>query len=193
MKFEVIKATQLGSEKWSGGTTTQLFIFPPDATYQNRNFDFRLSTASVETATSTFTKLPGVSRHLMILEGEVAIKHEGHHECRLQKFDIDSFEGSWITTAAGMCKDFNLMTKASVRGRIAVAVIEPTIVKTYQLNLNLEWLFLYVNDGNIQLELNQTKTNLQRGDLFLLKNIVSGNLLIKSDAKSEVVITEIIK
>lgn len=34
--------------RWSGGTTTQLAIFPPGASYADRDFLWRVSSAAVE-------------------------------------------------------------------------------------------------------------------------------------------------
>ena len=65
---------------WSGGTTTELFIYPEGATYEDRNFKFRLSIATVESETSEFTPLAGVKRTLMLLHGELTLKHEGQYE-----------------------------------------------------------------------------------------------------------------
>ena len=88
--------------KWSGGSTRQLAIFPFDANLADRNFIFRISTASVETETSVFSKFDGFRRILMILEGELEIWHKGHHTKKLNTFDTDVFDGSWETTASGI-------------------------------------------------------------------------------------------
>lgn len=53
--------------KWSGGLTTQLGIAPAGAVYADRDFLWRLSSATVEDAESDFTALPTMSasfRHL---------------------------------------------------------------------------------------------------------------------------------
>lgn len=70
MIIEHIKASDLITNNWSGGTTTQLAIYPKDAEYKKRNFLFRISTATVETKESEFTKLPGVSRKLILKHEE---------------------------------------------------------------------------------------------------------------------------
>lgn len=62
--------------KWSGGETTELFIYPENANYKAGNYQFRLSTATVEIEASTFTPLPGVDRTLIVLEGEMQLDHK---------------------------------------------------------------------------------------------------------------------
>ena len=59
--------------RWSGGLSTELYIFPEDSEYVERNFKYRLSTATVEIEQSVFTPLPGVDRTLMVLEGEMKL------------------------------------------------------------------------------------------------------------------------
>ena len=65
----ILKAADQTSSIWSGGTTTQLAIFPFDAKYEDRNFIFRISTAKVHHEHTVFSSLKGFSRSLMILEG----------------------------------------------------------------------------------------------------------------------------
>jgi len=105
MNFHLIKADSVQQKSWSGGTTTELFIYPPAANYAQRNFDFRLSTATVEMEKSEFTRLPGYARKLMVLAGETTLHHQHQHTKTLQKFAVDAFEGNWKTTAAGTCTD----------------------------------------------------------------------------------------
>lgn len=102
--------------QWAGGTTTQLFIFPEDASYSERNFQFRISTATIEIPESTFTSLPGYARWLMVLGGELFIDHANHHQCTLTPFAVDSFDGSWHTVSKGLARDFNLMVAAGMQG-----------------------------------------------------------------------------
>lgn len=40
---------------WSGGKTTQLFIYPENSEYAKRNFLFRISSATVDCERSEFT------------------------------------------------------------------------------------------------------------------------------------------
>lgn len=103
---------------WSGGTTTQLFIFPVEAEYQKRNFLFRISTATVEIETSEFTSLPGFQRKLMILNGELIIEHKDRYSKHLKKFEQDEFDGGWTTSAKGKVTDFNLMMASGAHGSL---------------------------------------------------------------------------
>lgn len=116
--IEIIKKSQLFTSRWSGGTTTQLIIFPPDAEYSKRNFKWRLSSAKVEAEESVFTNLPGISRIIMILEGRLLLQHKGHHSVELKPFEKDSFKGDWTTKSYGRVTDFNLMMAEGCEGNV---------------------------------------------------------------------------
>ncbi len=109
--FRLIKRHEQPTTNWSGGTTTQLAIYPEHASYLERTFVWRLSTAKVEIEESTFTLLPGFDRIIMPLEGQIQLTHEQQHQCSLKPFEQESFYGGWTTHCKGKCRDFNLMMK----------------------------------------------------------------------------------
>lgn len=107
--FRIIRSHQTKTSEWSGGTTTQLAIWPEGADYAARDFTWRVSTAKVDLPESDFTRLPGVRRWLMILDGRLEVFHRGHHSALLERFDVDEFMGDWETTSRGRVTDFNVM------------------------------------------------------------------------------------
>ncbi len=113
-----ISSESYRTTNWSGGTTTELFIFPENSVYSERNFLFRISSADIKIAKSTFTKLPNISRKIMVLEGSLELNHKNHHQKNLKEFDQDSFSGNWETDCSGLAKDFNLMTNPKCSGNI---------------------------------------------------------------------------
>lgn len=116
--IEIIRKSQQVTSKWSGGTTTELLIFPPAAEYAKRNFKWRLSSAKVEDEESLFTNLPGISRIIMILKGKLLLQHEGHHSVELKPFEQDCFSGDWTTKSFGRVTDFNLMMAEGCTGNV---------------------------------------------------------------------------
>lgn len=116
--ISLLRSSEQKTNSWSGGTTTQLAIWPPDADYRDRNFLWRISSARVDQNESVFTALPGFHRILMILEGSIRLIHEGRREVELKPFEQDSFEGGWTTGSIGQCVDFNLMTAPECEGRV---------------------------------------------------------------------------
>jgi environmental stress-induced protein Ves len=110
IKYTLTKRGDLPVSRWSGGTTTQLAIYPHGADYGARSFVWRVSTATVEAPESTFTPLPGVSRRIMVLEGRMTLVHEGHYTKELAVGEQDAFMGDWTTRSRGLVTDFNVMT-----------------------------------------------------------------------------------
>jgi environmental stress-induced protein Ves len=103
---------------WSGGFTTELAIYPPEANYADRDFTVRVSSATVENDMSEFTPLPGFTRHIMPLDDQITLLHENKDEITLSPYDAHTFDGAWRTISKGRCTDFNLMLKYGIEGDI---------------------------------------------------------------------------
>ncbi len=191
MEYTIITSAHFQSLRWSGGTTTELYIFPLTADYKERNFKFRLSTATVETDKSDFTLLNGISRKLMVLAGEITISHEGHYTKQLNKFDVDYFDGGWKTSSIGKCTDFNLMTAGKTTGDLTAIFIEKEQHLNWKIKENYDWLFIYPYSGKIRIEINRKITAINKGDLLVLRNPATRSLEITGNEYSELVFTEI--
>ena len=191
MKHKVIPAKDHKPIRWSGGTTTELFIFPEDSSFQNRDFSFRLSTATVEVATSEFTMLPGVSRTLLVLDGEITLSHSDHHTAHLKKFDVDRFNGDWKTSCVGSCTDFNLMTRGEVSGEVRAIVLESEQHDQIEIDDHINWCFLYVYSGSVVITINDTLIALSRGDILVMEECHRNVFVIKGVERSELVFVQI--
>lgn len=138
------------STKWSGGETTELFIFPEDAQYKEGNYQFRLSTATVDVEESVFTSLPDVDRTLMVLEGKMELVHLNQHSSLLGPLDVDRFKGDWVTESKGKCVDFNLMCKGSTVGEVKGYNLSQG--ENLALDLNGRMNFIFVYRGMIEID-----------------------------------------
>ncbi|MBI1838018.1 MAG: HutD family protein [Flavobacteriia bacterium] len=118
MKTQIVKKENQLTSNWTGGTTTELFIYPENTSFLNRDFDFRISSATIEVEESTFTIFNNLNRILMILEGQLEINHIDRYSKTLNKLDIDEFHGEWPTTAKGKVTDFNLIFNDKMEGNI---------------------------------------------------------------------------
>jgi uncharacterized protein len=191
MSFKIITSENFRTTNWSGGTTTELFIFPPKADFQQRNFDFRLSTAIVNIEKTNFTTLPEISRKLMVLDGEIILKHENHHVKQLHKFDTDQFEGDWKTSCEGICNDFNLMTRGNTSGELSALTIGGKKTVDYVIEDKVDQFFIYVYKGSVDVNLNNEYLTLYQGDLLEISVLTSSILQLNSDTKSELVMIKI--
>ncbi|GGX15880.1 HutD/Ves family protein [Aquimarina muelleri] len=192
MKVEIIKSHTLKKNTWSGGTTTQFFIYPHSAEYSKLNFDFRLSMATVAIKESVFTSLPGVSRKLLVLEGEITLDHENRHQKKLGRFDMDEFEGDWKTSSVGKCTDFNLMTKEETTGKLIVFDSKQNENIQYSMKNKEDWLFIYNYSGSISVEVNKKTHVIDAGDLLIIRERTN-TLHIKPVKDSILVFAEITK
>lgn len=123
--YKIIRASALSTTKWSGGTTTELAIYPESAKYSDRNFLWRVSTATVELDESEFTLLPGIHRKIMVLNGKMLLRHEGHGEMFMEPYEQKAFMGDWHTRSFGRVADFNLMTAEGCEGHIEAIKVSP--------------------------------------------------------------------
>ena len=174
--IEIIRENKHITSKWSGGTTTELYICPVGSIYDQRNFKWRISSAKVEVVASTFTPLPGISRLIMVIEGELQLKHEGHHTAVLGAFEQDCFSGNWETTSFGCVTDFNLMMARGYKGTLEAISFKAGEVKDILLYNNanedekLSQIIeaFYIVEGAIEIDTGiNVKTILNKGDLVL--------------------------
>jgi len=122
--IKIIKVDKFKLSNWSGGTTTEMFIYPENSKYTEKNFKWRISSATIDSDVSNFTNLPGISRELMVIQGSTTLEHANHYSVDLKPFDKDSFKGEWTTKSYGSVVDFNLMTTDGCIGKINCLVIE---------------------------------------------------------------------
>lgn len=124
MKIRLYGTDNFNTSKWSGGDTTQFAIYPENAKYIDRDFVWRLSSASVDVEESTFTKLPDFDRILMVLEGEAVLAHGEERTVKLTALEQDSFSGDARTKCFGKIKDYNLIMKKGCSGSLKVYEVQ---------------------------------------------------------------------
>ena len=118
MKVLHLTAQDYLTTAWSGGTTTQLLIWPEGADYGRREFGVRISSAVVALEESDFTPLPGVLRYITPLQGGFTLTHPGQDPVAMAAMDAPyRFSGETPTHCVGMATDLNLMLKG-VEGKM---------------------------------------------------------------------------
>ena len=120
MEYKIYKETAFHQSKWTGGTTTQLAIFPETSSYLNRDFVWRLSSAVCEQEETTFSKLPAYDRVLLVLSGDVVLAHQDVRVARLHALEQDRFDGAYTTKSFGKITDYNLMVRKGNQGFLDV-------------------------------------------------------------------------
>ena len=95
----------------------------------------------------------------MILEGNINLIHEGRYSKQLAPFDQDTFDGSWLTKSQGKVRDFNVMFKENVAGKVSHFAINEEQSESFTLSGTHDFFFvqnyLYVQyNKNLNLYLN---------------------------------------
>ena len=159
MEIRKFVKENLLSTKWSGGTTTQLYIYPENADFSSRQFDFRISTASIDVESSDFTTLKGFERKLLVLSGNLELEHAEHHSKKLVPFEQDCFLGEWQTRSRGKAVDFNVIYRPGMETQL----FAKTLVSGESISFNTDKvLFIYVFSGLVRIG----KETAQTGDLI---------------------------
>jgi environmental stress-induced protein Ves len=174
--MQIIKHNQQQTVDWSGGKTTQLFIYPADAHYAERNFLFRISTATVETESSTFTNLKGYQRIIMLLQGELTLTHNNEVTHHLKPFNPHLFDGAWQTNALGKVTDFNVMFKPQQNAVVEVL----TLTQNQQLTLEPfnNYVCYYLVKGKLTITRQNETENLDSKDLIVTSEEVLDALAV---------------
>ena len=150
-KMSVKKAEEFSTSNWSGGTTTQLYIYPEDGNYAERNFQARISSATVDAVKSEFTSLPNVKRYLMIFEGHLDLIHGVNTRVELEPYQVDEFDGGIPTVSYGKVVDFNLMLKDGADGVMETAQLKTAQQAVIEREKDYNLLCIYVKEGSMKI------------------------------------------
>lgn len=163
-----ITKEQFRITKWSGGWTKELAIAPPGTVYANRDFLWRISSATVEQEESNFTPLPDYHRLLSTLEGEIDLDHGDGVVHHLAPGQIYEFDGGIPTHSCGVCTDFNLMLrKGRCTGSMSCHYLNPGESVTLMQEPDGQ-LLAYCVQGVSSLSNQGRSTPLPQGEALLL-------------------------
>ncbi|GAB5416659.1 MAG: HutD family protein [Crocinitomicaceae bacterium] len=154
--MKIIQLSDASIKTWSGGNTTELFIFPDQSSFSEGNFELRISLATVEQSQTVFTPLPDTQRTLLVLEGTQLLEHQGHHTANLNGLEQDSFSGGWTTHCQGTSTNFNVMTKGSNRAEVTVKNLNAH--QSIQVGAKNVLSFIYVVNGAIKYDQTTIRT-----------------------------------
>lgn len=150
MNWKLLTKADYVTTNWSGGTTTQLAIAPEGAVYADRDFLWRLSSATVELEHSDFTPLPDYNRLLSVLEGEIQLKIGAAEPMDMTPGKVAAFDGGVPVESWGKCVDFNLMVRKG-RGQGGVTALDHTHAFEETWTPGGGDLAIYCASGNIRL------------------------------------------
>ena len=193
MEYRIIGKEDIKVSKWSGGLTREIAIFPEDSDYSSRNFDFRISSATVENEESVFTKLEGYERILMILRGNMELVHENRYSINLCEYQKDCFSGDWDTSSYGIVVDFNLMFSSKHRGSMDHFNFKP------EENLELagsegeKYMLIFVATGKVEIDILGEISKLSAGESIFIKKVSKNGVTVSnlSSEESDIIVNTV--
>lgn len=150
------------TSEWDGGKTTQMYLFPEECSYANRDFNFRISSATVETPKSKFSDLTGYTRILMPLSNTITLFQNGDRKILLPYQQI-RFNGNDLVTSIGKTVDFNLMFDEGFDGKLSLLTKPKTDLLTGAF---FEGYCLIRGEANIRMNTKEFRMN-EKDSLFL--------------------------
>lgn len=178
-----LRKEQYSESRWSGGVTTQLAIWPENAKYADRDFLWRISSATVDLEQSEFTDLPDYERLIATLVGGIEINHDGGARIALKPYQIHTFDGAAKTCSWGKCVDFNLMMrKGACSGRMEAVRAAAGEERILPIS-NGETLFAYLPEGTGSLRCADEEIELAEFDSALIREC-GGEVVLRVQADS---------
>lgn len=163
--YRIVKAGDFKTTLWQGGKTTELYIYPEDGSYKDRNFEFRISSATVEDERSVFTRLEDINRQIVLLDGNMKLVHNDVETVILSPYVVHSFSGEVRTVSYGKAEDFNLMLKGC---KGTVNIID--LMENDSFEVNSKWEFVYCKLSDLKIMLGAISIQLNAGDLLIITN-----------------------
>ena len=178
--------------QWSGGTTTQIAIAPQGAQYGDRDFLWRLSSATVDLAESDFTPLPDYHRLIAPLKGEMILTHDGGVPVTLEPCQVHAFDGGAATHSVGKGVDFNLMLrKGKCTGRIYPIETAAAQTVTFTASPKADELLLYCAEGEGTVSFCSETVHLRPGEAVRVQAPSSGLLTLDVPERAVLMAAEI--
>lgn len=187
MKEKIIKKEDFITTKWAGGETTQLAIFPENAIFSEKNFLWRISSATFTSTESKFSDFCGYQRYILPLEGKLSVFHDGLYYRELDKYDVEYFDGSWSTSSENTldCRDYNFIVKGGTLAKMQILKDGDQFL----LNTSQIVTIFSMNDFVLNLNNYSEKRNIEGFSLYVLETEQVEEISI-TNATSPVIITE---
>ncbi len=115
--MQTIKQSDITPTSWSGGKTWTYYIEPAGATLAERNFDIRISSASVELDQSTFSDFSGYTRYFSVLSNSVVLQINGDKQT-VDQTSLIKFSGSDQVISYGKTRDINVFIKQGISAKV---------------------------------------------------------------------------
>jgi len=171
MKISFLSKKDSKASIWSGGLTHEYMVYPETASYADRDFTFRISSATIEKVPSEFTKFTGYHRYLVMLDNALDI--EVNKEKKIyEKYEIMEFNSDDEVTSYTKGADFNWMVSEKIsHHKLKIA--------NGNQNCNAQIIILFSLDTTV-IKINEKPYDLNPYDLLIVENPEKENIMIHS-------------
>jgi len=154
---------------WSGGLTYEYMVYPKTANYADRNFAFRISSATIEKVPSEFTIFKGYHRYLVMLDNSLDI--EVNKEKKIyEKYQIMEFNSDDEVTSYTKGTDFNWMVSEKISHH-------KLKITNGNQNCNAQIILLFSLDTTF-ITINEKPYYLETYDLLVIENSKKENVML---------------
>jgi environmental stress-induced protein Ves len=174
MKVSLFSKKDTTPSIWSGGLTYEYMIYPQTANYADRDFLFRISSATIEKTPSEFTKFNGYYRYLVMLDNSLDIEFNNQKKI-YKKHEIMEFKSDDEVTSYTKGIDFNWMVSEKIRHH-------KLKITSRNQNYNAEIIILFSLETTV-ITINEKPYNLNPYDLLVIENPEKENIMIYSSTE----------
>ena len=161
MNIRLLPKKESKASIWSGGLTYEYMIYPETAHYADRDFIFRISSATIEQEPSAFTKFKGYHRYLVMLDNGLDI--EVNEERKVyEKYEIMEFNSDDEVTSYTKGIDFNWMVSEKISHH-------KLKITTNSQNCNAQIVILFSLDTAI-IKIDDKPYDLEPYDVLVIEN-----------------------
>lgn len=159
----------INPNKWSGGETYEYFIYPENSEYTSRDFDFRISSASIDKIPSDFTQFEGYFRYLIMLDNSLIISRNSIKE-EYSKHEIFKFKSHEKIISNSLGNDFNLMVSNNISEHELEIFVGSKVV-------NSNWIILF-SLTETKISINQIEKKLIPNECVIIENFEKQDIKI---------------
>ncbi|MTH14431.1 HutD family protein [Flavobacterium sp. LC2016-01] len=169
MNIHLLPKKSSKASAWSGGLTYEYMIYPKTANYADKDFLFRISSATIEQTPSVFTKFKGYHRYLAMLDNRLDI--EINKEKRTyEKYEITEFNSDDEVTSYTKGIDFNWMVSEKINHH-------KLIITNNEQHYNAPIIILFCLQTTV-IKINDKSYHLSPYDLLVIENQKKENIMV---------------
>lgn len=165
-----IRSESIARGKWSGGTTAEYISYPEGSSFEKRDFQFSICSATVDLEESTFTDYTGYDRVILSITEPYKLVHGDTEEYMLRPFQPHAFTGEVKTVSYGRYTDLNLvMNREKCVGEMHTIQLLPQgefYGPAGSANDDLIMTAILCAEGSCTLIFGQTDYVLHKGDMI---------------------------